>query len=226
MEIVMKTRSVVATTAFCLLLIPGILNAQAPPPQEKLVFENQYVKAYKVTLSPGEKLPPHQGGERIIYSLNNYTLRYRWEGKTSEEKRKAGDVHFHPSALHAEENSGKSPAQFLIVERTAAPLPPAGTGGPDMAKMNPNNTRVLFDRDMAKVFEVNLYPRGEVSQHYGMNRLVYSFGNGPLVTTTEDGKQTRETVKKDSFQWHQAGMHSVQNAGGSTVRLLVFGFKK
>ncbi len=209
------------------LLVPPLLLAQqGPPKQEKLVFQNEYVRAYEVTLAPGEKLPPHEMGNRIIYSLTDYTLSYQWEGKTAVEKRKAGDVHFHPQGRHAEENGGKSPAKFILVERLATPLPPAEGTGVDMAKANPHNTRVLFDREMAKVFEVTLYPKDAVSMHYGLYRLMHSFGSGDLTVTTPDGKKTKQSVKKGSYTWESAGLHAVENIGENQIRFLVFGFKK
>jgi quercetin dioxygenase-like cupin family protein len=203
-----------------------LLAQQNAPKQEKLVFQNEYVKAYEVTLAPGEKLPAHDTGNRIIYSLADYTLKYQWEGKTSLENRKAGDVHYHPQGQHAEENGGKTPARFILVERLATPLPATEGSGVDMAKANPHNTRVLFDRDMAKVFEVTLYPKDAVSMHFGLHRLMYSFGSGELTVSTPDGKSMKGSVKKGSYTWEAAGLHAVENTGTTPIRFVVFGFKK
>jgi hypothetical protein len=223
----MRILSVGGGLVVCLALLPSPLLTQgSQPKQEKLVFENPYVKAYEVTLNPGDKLPPHESGNRIIYSLTDYALRYKWDGKTSEEKRKAGDVHYHPAGVHAEESGGTGPARFILVERLAATLPPAEGTGIDMAKANPHNTRVLFDRDMGKVFEVTLYPKDAVSMHFGLDRLIYSFGSGDLLVTTPDGKKSKETIKKGSYAWHPAGLHAVDNIGTNPVKFLVFGFKK
>jgi hypothetical protein len=95
-----------------------------------------------------------------------------------------------------------------------------------MAKANPHNTRVLFDRDMAKVFEVTLYPKDAVSMHFGLHRLMYSFASGDLAVSTPDGKKVRQSVKKGAYAWETAGLHAVENTGAGQVRFLVFGFKK
>jgi hypothetical protein len=226
-EAAMRILSVGGGLVVCLALFPSLLLPQGShPKQEKLVFENPYVKAYEVTLSPGDKLPSHESGNRIIYSLTDYTLRYKWDGKTSEEKRKAGDVHYHPAGVHSEESGGKGTAKFILVERLAAPLPPAEGTGIDMARANPHNTRVLFDRDLGKVFEVTLYPKDAVSMHFGLDRLIYSFGSGELLITTPDGKKSKETIKKGAYEWHAAGLHAVDNIGSTPVRFIVFAFKK
>jgi len=225
MEVTMKRNSVgVVLTA---LLISTQLNAQSTAPkQERLVFQNEYVRVYEVTLNPGDKLTPHESGNRLIYSFNAYTLRYHWDNRISDEKRKAGDIHYHPSGVHAEENAGKQKATFLIVERSSTPLPVVELAGHDMAKMSPSNTRVLFDREMAKVFEVSLPPRDAVAMHLGLNRLVYALSAYDLAIQTPDGKEARETGKKGSMEWHPAGLHGVRNRSDSFARLLVFAFKR
>jgi hypothetical protein len=210
---------IVVLIAGLILLSSPLFTQSEAPKQEKLVFENQFVKAYEVTLQPGEKLPPHHG-------VNDYRPLYHWEGRTTEEKRKAGDVHFHPAALHSEENAGKGIARFLIVERLDAPLPPANGTGADMAVANPNNTKVIFDRDMAKVFEVTLYPKETASMHYGLDRLVYSPAASQFVSTGSDGAKTRQSVKKGGCQWYPSGLHAIENAGPSKTTLVVFAFKK
>jgi hypothetical protein len=201
-------------------------SAQNPPRQEKLIFENEYVRAYEATLNPGESLQPHETGNRLIYSLTSYVLRYHWENKVSEENRKAGDVHSHPAGMHFEENGGKQKAMFLIVERTSKALPPVEGSGHDMAKVSPYNTKVLLDREQAKIFEVTLYPKDAVAMHFGLNRLVYGLTSYDLVVKTPDGKEQKESHKKGSCEWHPAGKHSVENRGTQLARFVVFAFKK
>jgi uncharacterized RmlC-like cupin family protein len=220
----MKALSVGLSVAmvFFVLSVP----AQNPPKQEKLIFENEYVRAYEVTLNPGESLQPHETGNRLIYSLSTYVLRYHWDNKVSEENRKPGDVHFHPAGVHHEENSGKQKAIFLIVERTSKALPAAEGSGRDMAKASPYNSRLLLDREQAKIFEVTLYPKDAVAMHFGLNRIVYGLTSYELFVRTPDGKEQKETHKKGSCEWHAAGMHTVENRGSQVAKFVVFSFKK
>jgi hypothetical protein len=179
-----------------------------------------------VTLKKGEKLPPHESGDRLIYSLSAYSLKYIWADRSTIEKRTAGDLHFHPSGVHAEENAGPATVSFLIVERTATPLPAVEISGEDMAKMSPYNTKVLFDRAMAKVFEVTLPPRDAVAMHLGLPRLVYGLTAYDLKIKTPDGKEARAGGKKGSFRWEGASIHSVGNSTNATAKVVVFSFKK
>jgi hypothetical protein len=223
----MRPLSVIPVIIAGLILVTSPLLAQSgPPKQEKLVFENQFIKVYEVTIQPGEKLPPHHGGSRVVYCLNDCKLIYHWEGKAYDEKRKAGDVHFHPEALHFEENAGKGVARLLIVERQNVPLPGSTGSGVDMAAANPNNTRVVFDRDMAKVFEVTLQAKDAASMHFGLDRLIYSPEGSQFVLIGPDGSKTRQLLRKGGCQWYPSGLGALENAGGARTKLVVFGFKK
>ncbi len=224
-EVAMKSLSRGTVLAALFLGIIPPLFGQSPR-KEKPVFQNEYVRVFEATLNPGEKLAPHETGDRLIYSLTSYSLTYRWDDRVSEERRKEGDIHFHPGGKHAEENNGKQKASFLIIERTSTPLPPYEQVGIDMAKASPFNTRVLFDRDLAKVFEVKFLPRDAVGMHQGLPRLAYALTAYDLLIRTPDGKEVRESGKKGTFRWHPPGMHSVENRTISPTRLLVFGFKR
>jgi uncharacterized RmlC-like cupin family protein len=190
-----------------------------------VLLQNEYVTVYQVTLKPGEKTPERTTGNRLIYSLSAYKLAYHWDNRTAAETRKPGDFHVHPSGSHAEENTGKTTASFLIAERSAVPLPPLEISGVDMAKASPYNTMVRFDRELAKVFEVTLPPKDAVSMHLGLNRVVYALTPFELTVTTPDGKTVTEKGKKGSLSWHTAGLHAVENRSSSTIRFLVFAFK-
>lgn len=212
--------------ASIILLASPLIAQSGPPKQEKLVFENQFVKVYELTMQPGEKLPLHHGGNRLVYSLNDCRIAYHWDGKTYDEKRKAGEVHFHPEATHAEENAGKATVRQIIVERQTAPLPPADGSGLDMAAANPNNTKVIFDREMAKVFELTLQTKDAASMHYCLNRLVYALESSQFTLIGPDGAKTKQVLKKGACQWYPAGLGALENAGPGRTKLVVFGFKK
>jgi hypothetical protein len=203
-----------------------LLAQTTPPKQERLVFVNEYVRVFEATLKPGQKLDPHESGNRLIYSLTAYTVAYHWDGRVTEERRKAGEIHFHPSGVHFEENTGSQRAVFLIVERSSTPLPATEMTGLDMARVAPYNTKVLFDRDMAKVFEVNLPPNDNVPMHFGLNRVIYASTALNLIVTTPDGKGVKEISKKGGLGWHPAGLHSVLNKADIPAKLVVFGFKR
>jgi hypothetical protein len=221
----MKSRVVALVLCVSVLALSAVAQT-ARPKQEKLLFENEYVKVYEVTLAKGDKLPPHDSGNRLIYSLTNYSLKYSWSDRSSVEKRTAGDIHFHPSGVHAEENAGPGKVSFLMIERSGTALPVTTVAGEDMAKMSPSNTRVIFDRDMAKVFEVTLPPRDAVGMHLGLYRVIYGVTGYDLKVKTSDGKEARATGKKGSVRWETPSLHMVENPTDAVAKILVFSFKR
>ena len=52
----------------------------------ELVFENDFAKVMKVSLSPEASQPSHKGEDRIIYSLNDYTIEWEEQGENLGEK--------------------------------------------------------------------------------------------------------------------------------------------
>jgi len=98
--------------------------------------------------------------------------------------------------------------------------------GLDMARVAPYNTKVLFDTDIAKVFEVILPPNDSVPMHFGLKRVVYAFTALNVLVTTPEGKGAKVTSKKGGIGWHPAGLHSVQNKADGPEKQVVFGFKR
>ena len=94
-----------------------------------------------------------------------------------------------PSAKDAIAN-----ARFIIVERQQTPLPQTEGSGVDMAVANPHNTKVIFDRDMAKVFELTLQPKDAASMHYCPDRLIYSPEPSQFIILGADGSKTKQSA--------------------------------
>lgn len=217
----------VAVLGLCVSILTVTAASQTErPKQEKLLFQNEYVRVVEVTLAKGEKLPPHDSGNRLIYSLTKYSLKYSWGDRSTIEKRKAGEIHFHPSGIHSEENAGPEKVSFLLIERTDTALPAVTIEGEDMAKMSPSNTKVIFDRDMAKVFQVTLPPRDAVGMHLGLHRIIYGVTGYDLKVKGADGAEVRVSGKKASIRWETPSLHSVENPTGGVAKLLVFAFKR
>lgn len=81
------------------------------------LLNNDDFQVLEVNLPPQAKLPLHFGLSRIAYSLAPYTIKFTVEGENAEERSfNKGDVHFHKSGMHSFENTGETPAKFLIVE--------------------------------------------------------------------------------------------------------------
>jgi len=79
------------------------------------LFDNEFFKVHHVKLGPGEKIARHTGGPRLIYSLRDYTVRFRDVGEPREKTFQEGDCHWHEAGPHELENAGAGTVEFLVI---------------------------------------------------------------------------------------------------------------
>jgi len=84
--------------------------------QAKVLYEDDMFKIAEVQLAAGEEIPMHEGMNRLIYSMSDYTMAYLEEGEgATQTTYKAGDVHWHDACNHSVSNPGDNNARFLVV---------------------------------------------------------------------------------------------------------------
>jgi hypothetical protein len=86
-------------------------TVRSPQPVQELIA-NPQMRIMEIVLAPGEIQPVHQGLHRVVYSLTNYQIRMAG----SEYQFRPGDIHFHGPGEHAVENTGRTPARYLVFE--------------------------------------------------------------------------------------------------------------
>jgi quercetin dioxygenase-like cupin family protein len=80
------------------------------------LFDDDQFRLTEITLAPGASIPMHEGINRLIYALSDYTIRYESDKAGVLEKSfNKGEVHWHEGCKHAMENIGNSQAHFLVV---------------------------------------------------------------------------------------------------------------
>lgn len=109
---------VLLTLAFFAL---GSAAAQDPvkvaPNSYAVLLENDQVRVLKGCLNPGEKIPMHSHGYRVIYELTDHTSRFTFPAAPSVvSQSKAEEVKWGTPVTHSEENIGKTEGCALIVE--------------------------------------------------------------------------------------------------------------
>ena len=198
---------------------------------EEKVFSNKYASALKISLEPGQQLPWHKGEPRVIYSLSDYSVRFKVDpSDTSSEKNylNAGDVHWHEENVHSVENTGNSTADYIVIERLARPLPDMNdtSSASDIEVAAPKGTTSLLDNRHVKVVRVELMPGEETPMHSATARLIYSLTNYAISFNTAERKAEESEFAKGDMHWHSGGKHAVHNTGDSTARFVVFEFKQ
>lgn len=82
-----------------------------------ILLDNEHTRVIEVILNPGQRLPGHDGLNRIVYSLTSYELEYRsGPAERSNVTFDEGDVNWYEAGQYSVANIGDSPARFIIFE--------------------------------------------------------------------------------------------------------------
>jgi quercetin dioxygenase-like cupin family protein len=194
------------------------------------VHETTFANVYRVDLPPGAAIAPHDGGPRVIYSLNAYTLRFEADETSAERTFEAGEVHYHAGGVHAVENIGDQVASFMAFERTGNPLPAAAPTGQTLeATSIPKGAthEIPLENDRVTVHRIALDPGASLPSHYGDPRIVYSLSDYTLGFMDADGEaHTPKSFSEGEVHDHEAGRHAVENPGDQRAEYLVVAFKQ
>lgn len=82
-----------------------------------ILVDNEFTRVIEVILNPGQRLPGHDGVNRIVYSLTSYELEYRsGPAERSNVAFDEGDVNWYEAGQYSVANISNSPARFIIFE--------------------------------------------------------------------------------------------------------------
>lgn len=193
--------------------------AAARPDAVTTALRNDYVRVLRFDLAPGEALPGHRGGRRVVYALNDYQVAWTENGDALGQGRwSEGDVHVHGPGVHAIENTGENTASFVIVERLDAALPEAPV--PTGAEALPAGARGLHAGEHFGVLNVELAPGEAQQDHPGGWRAIYAL-TGSTIEWRQDGNVSERSWRAGQAHWHAPGIHAAANTGETTARWLV-----
>ncbi len=206
--------------------VPDDLSATGSASVESLLADDP-IHVHRVTLAPGDSLPPHEGGERIVYALTDLpALVFATDGEREERSFGAGEVHRHDAGIHSVTNEGEAPAEFVVFERRGVLPETASEGDTDIPEVGDGVTdEVLLDDAFAEVHRITLQPSAALPPHQGYARAVYSLSGYTVEFTGPDG--TREQrFETGEAHTHAPGDHTVENAGDTIAEFLVVEFKR
>lgn len=204
-------------------------NETAMQVGHQVIFENDYVKAVKVSLNPGEVLKPHQGEERVIYSLTDYEIEWEENGKNEGQKSwKKGDIHTHKAGQHSAKNNGKSKAEWVAFVRKESTLPDCDEEliENDVYSVSKDFAVQRLDDTSFRITEVKLPKSERIPMHDGLNRIIFSLSDYKVAYTTEDQNNTDKQFESGDVHWHEACKHAINNIGQTDAKFLVIAFKK
>ena len=205
-----------------------MLDATLTLPATKATYlENDFVWVRDVSLQPGEELPLHAGGDRVIISLSDYVLEFEQEGETCREDLKKGAVHAHKAGMHKVVNVGGTEARFLVVARKGKPLP-ASTRRAWNGQITEgaHQAAVLFDNDVMRVTEVIVQPGQSLPAHWEPDRVVYSCTDYGARCSVELGICAERVFRAGDVYWYFAGFFKLENIEQTPAHFFIVGLKR
>ncbi len=95
----------------------------------------------------------------------------------------------------------------------------------DVAKVAPNNCKVLLENDRVRVVEIWIKPGEKLAMHSHPASVTYVLTAGKLKTTVPDGKTVDTEAQVGQTLWNDGGGHEQVNVGTTEVRALVMEMK-
>lgn len=117
----MKRLIISFAVMFAVILISGSSFAQdavkVDPKHYKVEFENDQIRVLRITYGPGEKSVMHSHPEGVAVFLTDGDGKFTFQdGKTQDQKFKAGTVIWSPESQHQPENAGKESFEIIQIE--------------------------------------------------------------------------------------------------------------
>lgn len=203
-------------------------EVRSSPESARIVLDNPWITTVRVSLAPGERLTFHRGGERVVWAEGDYRLRLEAAGADPTVlEASAGQVVRHPSGPLTVENVGPADARYVMVVRSAEPLPTshAETGGaPSLRQAGRERVELLWRDPVCRVLGIVVEPGGRIPRHRGEARVVYALGPYDLKYEGAGSDVVELAFQAGEAHWHEAGVQAVENLGSEPARYLVFAF--
>jgi beta-alanine degradation protein BauB len=114
--------------------------------------------------------------------------------------------------------------QCILVIALALCLATTTTVAQDMAKVAPNNVKVILDNDETRVLDVHYKAGEKLPMHSHPANIVYSLTAAKVKTTLAGGKVVEREFKAGDAIWNEKVTHS--NEALTDVHVIVIEFKE
>jgi quercetin dioxygenase-like cupin family protein len=217
-------------------------QAQAPveitsEPHHHLALENMFVRAFAVSVNPGESTLVHRHGrDYLSISVGDAQITNAKEGAQPVPVTfKDGDTRFTPAGLvHAITNTGSKPFNNLTIEllgpttnqkacteSCAIPVPCSSAN-----KSACVSVTKLMTADQWSVTLVDLPPGAKYPQHTHLaNFLVVPLSDADLTMKNQDQPDVPVHSKMNQATWNNPVVHTITNSGKTTARSVVLEFR-
>ena len=96
----------------------------------------------------------------------------------------------------------------------------------DVAKLSPNDVKVLVDNDRVRVLEILHKPGAKEPMHSHPAAVSVSLSAFKLKATKTDGTSSEREAKVGEVRWTEPAVHAVENVGKTDQHMIMIELKK
>src|ERR1039457_1717616 len=200
---------------------------QLAPDHVKVVFENDRVRVLSFNDPGHSKLPMHSHPAYVTVGFTAGHGKYTFpDGKTSDQRTKAGDVTYSKGITHAYENLSGAALESVLVELKKPGAAAAAKTSLDPVKLDPKHYKVVIDNDEVRVLRAKYGPHEKSVMHEHPASVAVFMSDGHIKFTLPDGTSQDINSKAHDATWADAGKHLPENAGDKPTEVIVIELKK
>jgi len=201
---------------------------QVAPERVKVLFENDQVRVLRFSEPGHSKLPMHSHPPYVSVSFTADHSKYTFpDGKSSEERTKAGAVTYSNELTHAFENLSDSTSESVMVELKSRPPGAAAVQAEmDPVKADPKHYKVVIDNDRVRILRARYGPHEKSVMHEHPASVAVYMTDGHTKFTLADGTSQENNAKARDTTWADAGKHLPENLGDKPMEVVVIELKK
>jgi quercetin dioxygenase-like cupin family protein len=193
----------------------------------KVVFENDRVRVLHFNEPEHSKLPMHSHPAYVTVGFTTDDSKYTFpDGKTSNERTKAGDVTYSKALTHASEILSDSASEAVMVELKEPGAATAAKTTLDPVKLDPKHYKVVINNDKVRVLRAKYGPHEKSVMHEHPASVAVFLSDGHAKFTLPDGTSRDSNVKAHDATWVDAEKHLPENVGDTPFEVIVIELKK
>jgi quercetin dioxygenase-like cupin family protein len=96
----------------------------------------------------------------------------------------------------------------------------------ELPPINPQTEKIEFENDQIRVVRIRYAPHENSGMHSHPQRAVVRTTDRHIRETRADGRTEERSAKANEFVWVDAGAHSIENLGDSTIETIEIEFKR
>jgi quercetin dioxygenase-like cupin family protein len=200
---------------------------QLAPDQVKVVFENDRVRVLHFNEPEHGKLPMHSHPAYVTVGFTADHSKYTFpDGKTSDERTKAGAVTYSKDMTHAYENLSGAASESVLVELKKPGAAAAAKTTLDPVKVDSKHYKVVINNDQVRVLRARYGPHEKSVMHEHPASVAVFMDAGHVKFTLPDGTSQDINAKAHDATWADAGKHLPENVGDTPLEVIVIELKK